>query len=113
MSDFSLKHYVWTSYPTEQTGEVLNMTYNMSYNLRKYFCYKTGNAPFMNLSVCPWMGLEQNAFPKTEIQMPYRLLSQETVHVVKVHTCPWLQFLLLLKDIAKWSPLRIIVTLVT
>lgn len=57
MSDFSPKYYVWTSYPTEHTGEVLNMTNNMSYNHRKYFCYNTEKAPFMNLSVCPWMGL--------------------------------------------------------
>lgn len=56
MPDFSPKHYVWTSYPTEHTREVLNMTYNMSYNLRKYFLLQDGKS-FMNLSVCPWMGL--------------------------------------------------------
>lgn len=49
-------------------------------------------------------------FPKLKSKQPNRLLSQETVQVVKVHMCPWLQFLLF---IAKWSPLRIIVTLVT
>lgn len=68
MSDFSPKHYVWTSYPTEHTGEVLNMTYN----LRKYFCYKTGKAPSW---ICLSVLLDGSvtggsAFPKNEIQMP-------------------------------------------
>lgn len=95
--------YVWTSYPTELTGEVLTITYSMFYNLSKYACCKTGKTPFMN----PSLSLDGQSWNPNGKQFAFtgNGAGGQGAHVSMIA--------FLWNGIAKWSPLRITVTLVT